>query len=867
MNRSRAIRRRIIAVLAALIVGALVLGVAVAAMVLRRPLPSHSGTVTAAVESEVRIERDARGVPHIYASTDEDLFYAQGYVHAQDRFFEMDYRRHVTSGRLGELVGEVEDALAADAVTRTLGWRHVAEQEWDLLSRETQSYLTAYAAGVNAYLEGREASELAMEYTVLGLQVSVTDPEPWTPIDSLAWLKAMAWDLIGNYDDELGRAATYQALGSVDRVDDLFPSYPYNRNAPIIPSPDSPVSESDTGAVVVDAAWEEAISSDAMLLAMEALGAVPELIGRGDATGSNSFVVAGEHTESGLPLLANDPHLGLGAPAIWYQVGLHCTEQSATCTFDVGGFSFSGMPGVIIGHNDALAWGLTNMGPDVADFFLERVHPDGTYEYDGERIPLETRTETVRVNGGEDRTLEIRSTHHGPLITWRVGGTEFITGTPVPAGSPTGGVDGYHVALQWTALEPGRTIEAIFAFNRARTAQDIARAAALFEVPAQAIVFATVSGDIGFQAPGRIPVRDEVEGPVPSDGTWPRPGWDPAYDWQGFIPSSELPSLLNPDEGFIVAANQAVTAPDEGPFLSADFDPGYRSQRIRALLNGVIDSGASISVDHANQIMLDTRNPLGEILIPSILRLELDDDFLQEAVDELEAWRDAGYPNDADSAGAAFFNATWAHLVLRTFGDEVGADQGLDGGSRWVQVVHGIIGQPQSPLWDDITTVSVTETRDEILLQSLKDARAHLTRSLGKTPSRWEWGDLHRTVLNHPILAPGVAPGPIAWLTSPAPFPTDGGIATVNANSWSVSLGEGNQLDFTSRSGPSMRMVVDLADLDASTWVVPTGVSGHPSSGNYTDQLAAWRDGEVFPWHWSEDSVAEASTNTLTLRP
>nr|NLD40933.1 penicillin acylase family protein [Actinomycetales bacterium] len=881
MTQSSPLRRRILVALAALLVGVLVLGATVVTIVLRRPLPHHSGTAETGVGSEVRIERDAQGVPHIYADTDADLFFAQGYVHAQDRFFEMDYRRHVTSGRLAELVGGAEEAIAADTVIRTLGWRHVAEQEWDMISRESQSYLTSYAAGVNSYLEGREPSQLAFEYTVLGLQVSVTDPEPWTPVDSLAWLKAMAWDLIGNYEHEINRAATYQALGDLERVEEVFPGYPYTRNASIVPGgsgvrvvPSADAATVDAGwgddagsPSVIDSSWREAIRSDAVGAAIQALDAVPSLLGRGTAVGSNSFVVSGEHTESGLPLLANDPHLGLGAPGIWYQVGLHCTAITADCTFDLGGFSFSGMPGVIIGHNDHLAWGLTNMAPDVSDFFLERVYPDGTYEHDGERLALETRTETIEVNGGDPRTIEVRSTHHGPLVTDTLGRTEFVTGSPVPAGSPPGGVDGYEVSLRWTALDPGRTMDAIFATNRARQPSDIARAAALFEVPAQAIVYATVEGDIGFQAPGRIPIRAEVPGPVPSDGTWPRPGWDSAYDWQGYLAADELPSLQNPDEGFIVAANQAVTAPDEGPFLTADFDPGYRSQRIRSLLGEAVGAEEALTVDAANEIMGDTRNPLGEILMPTIMRLEVEDPFLQEAMDELMTWRDEGYPNDADSSGAAFFNATWAYLAMLTFGDELGSAEGMDGDSRWVNAVHMIIGQPQNRWWDDITTVNVTETRDEVLLQSLTDARAHLTRVLGKNPSTWRWGDLHQTELFHPILTPSAAPAPIAWLTNPAPFGTDGGIATVNANSWSVSPGEDERLDFTSSTGPSMRMVVDLSDLDASTWVVTTGTSGHPTSRHYTDQLTAWRDGETFAWNWTEEAVAEASRTTFTLRP
>ncbi|HZK06234.1 MAG TPA: penicillin acylase family protein [Actinomycetaceae bacterium] len=864
MKDEGAFRRRILIAVAAFLVAVLALAVTISVIALRRPLPAHAGTIATDVGGEVRIERDARGVAHIYADNDSDLFFAQGYVHAQDRFFEMDYRRKVTAGRLSELVGESEEALNADRAIRTLGWRFVAEQEWPLLSRESQSFLTAYADGVNAYIAGREASQLGFEYMVLGLRVQVHNPEPWTPVDSLTWLKAMAWDLRSNYDEELERAASYQAVGDLNRIEEIFPGFPYAIHAPVLPSESSPVATSDPSGAVTSIRHGEALGSAAIQSAIAALEAVPTLVGRGDGIGSNSFVVSGEHTESGQPILANDPHLVLGAPNLFYQVGLHCTQQTPDCTFDVGGFSFAGMPGVIIGHNSDLAWGLTNMGADVTDFFLERVYSNNTYEYDGDRVPLERRTETIVVNGADPVQIDIRSTAHGPIISDIL--PEAITSTPVPAGSPSGGLDGYEVSLRWTALDPGRTVDAIFAMNRASTAEDVAGAAALFEVPAQAIVFATTSGDIGFQAPGRIPIRPVIEGPVASDGTWPRPGWDPAYEWQGFVASEDMPSVLNPGEGFVVAANQAVTAPGEGPFLGADVDPGFRSNRIRALLNGMFNGGGKIAVESANEIMLDSKHPIAEALVPIILQLELKDDFVADAVGVLAEWRDAGYPNDARSSGAAFFNTVWAHLVTRTFADELG-DQSSFGDARWIEVVRELLASPQNRWWDDVTTVSVTETRDEILLQSLQDARAELTNTQAKDPARWLWGDLHQAQFTHPVLSPSAAPAPIARLMNPAPFPVDGGTASVNATNWAVTFDERGRPDFSMTSGPAMRMVVDLADLDASTWVVTTGTSGHPSSGHFKDQLAAWRDGESYPWPWTEEAVTEASQHTLTLTP
>ena len=385
---------------------ALVATLVVAFVVVRRPLPEVSGEQQlSGLDAEVTVTRDARGVPTITATTSDDLFRAQGYVAAQDRFFEMDYRRHVTAGRLSELVGQNDDALEADKVIRTFGWRRVAEQEWDLLQPSTQAALQAYADGVNAYLEGKDPGAIAMEYSVLGRQVTVREPEKWDPVDSLAWLKAMAWDLRGNYDDELARAASFSSVGDVARVDELFPAYPQDLNQPILTAADLPptaITQTSAGVAPMDLGdpgLQAAVAS-----ATAALAAVPHLLGDGHGVGSNSWAVSGDLTESGKPLLANDPHLGISAPGIWEQVGLRCADVSADCPFDVSGFAFAGMPGVVIGHNAKLAWGLTNLGADVTDFFLERV--DGsTTRRDGGEAPITERTELIHVNGGADVRL------------------------------------------------------------------------------------------------------------------------------------------------------------------------------------------------------------------------------------------------------------------------------------------------------------------------------------------------------------------------------------------------------------------------------------------------------------------------------
>ncbi|HLS74142.1 MAG TPA: penicillin acylase family protein [Actinomycetaceae bacterium] len=858
--------QRLLIIIAAVLIVVLVAGVALAAVLVRRPLPDHGGSTTLEIlSSEVEVLRDEQGVPHIYADTDTDLFRAQGYVHAQDRFFEMDYRRHVTAGRVSELVGANEAAEAADSVIRTLGWRRVAEQEWDLLDAESQALFEAYAEGVNAYLDEREASQLGMEYTVLGLVTELSDIQPWTPIDSLAWLKAMAWDLAANFDQELGRATAAGALGGdVERVAELYPTYPEEQNLPILPPPDA---DSDSEASVEEASWHLDAATDAVESAHAALNASPRLLGDGEGLGSNSFVVSGEHTASGEPLLANDPHLGISAPGIWHQVGLHCREVTTLCTFDVAGFDFAGLPGVIIGRNAELAWGLTNMGADVIDFFLERVYDDGTYLRGEDRVPLTRRTETISVNGGDDIALSVASTDHGPIVSGILPSTAAAHHTPVPEGSPSPGFGGYAVALSWTALDPGRTGDAIFALNRATNADDVAAAAALFEVPAQNIVFATVEGDIGYQAPGRVPVRQEVDdGPVPSDGSWPRPGWDGRYDWAGFVPAGDMPRALNPEEGFIVAANQAVQPAGQGPHLTHDWDYGFRSQRLRDLITEAIDEGTPIDAEWANTAMNDNANPFAEALVPSLLAVEVSDDFVQEAVELLEEWAEGGYQQDPDSAAAAYFAAVWANLLELTFVDDLPGVLAPDGGSRWLAVVTRLLEDPTSSWWDDRRTVSIVESRDEILLQALMAARNELTQTLGKNPSEWQWSQLHVAAPQHPVLGSDV-PGLVSWYVNPSEVGVGGGSSIVNATSWHAGAAEDGRRDYSVTAIPSMRMAVELGDPDASRWVNFTGVSGHPASAHYEDQLPTWAEGGTYPWPFTREAVEEAATSTTTLTP
>ncbi|WP_446667328.1 penicillin acylase family protein [Janibacter limosus] len=821
--------------------------------------------------------RDARGIPHIYADTGGDLMRAQGYVQARDRFFEMDTRRHITAGRLAELVGE--PGVETDTVIRTMGWRRVAEQELPMLQPETRRALAAYTDGVNAWIEEQGSpSSMALEYTILSLSLPEYRVEPWTSVDSLAWLKAMAWDLRGNYTGELTRAAL-QGRVSDTMIAELYPAYPTAEHAPILSGKDwrpggakgevgaaraaegGPAAGSPADLVVRAGRLRAGRLRAGRLVRTSglvrsarhrgAIDAVPALLGRGDGIGSNSRVVSGDRSTTGAPLLANDPHLGVSMPGIWYQMGLHCREVSDACPIDVSGYTFAGVPGVVIGHNRDIAWGFTNLAPDVTDFYLEQITGD-EYLRDGRLRPLETRTETIRVAGGPSQQVTVRSTGHGPILSDAVPSVAAAGDEVEVEGRAT---SDYAVSFARTALRPTTTADALLGLNTASNWDEFRAAAKDFAVPSQNLVYADTAGHIGYRAPGQVPIRKGVGDNPP--GYVPAPGWDSAYDWTGFVPFDELPSSLDPPEGLVVTANQQVTA-STTPFLTTEWDSGYRSQRIHDLL----ESDEQVSPDKMARIQLDTDNGLAPALLGPLLEVELDDPFTEDARALLRDW-DGRQPAGAgeDAAAAMYFNAVWQRIVALTFNDDLPADLQASGGSQYWQAVTGLLDKPRSGWWDDRATAGVVEGRDEILRRALVDAALDLTRELGKDPATGRWDQLHRVTFRHRVLGGDTIPAPVRWLVNSGPHPVRGGSSTVDATGWDASQG------FAVTSAPSMRMVVDLGDLDASRWVNQTGASGHPFSDHYDDRVDDWLAGRTHPWPSSEAAVREGTEQTLTLTP
>ncbi|GAA3463943.1 penicillin acylase family protein [Saccharothrix longispora] len=820
--------------------------------VVRRSFPVVEGTLAVpGLHGPVEVLRDGFGVPRIYADDPHDLFLAQGYTHAQDRFWEMDVRRHITSGRLAELFGESQ--VVTDATVRTMGWRRVAEQELELLSPDARAHLRSYADGVNAYLAEHSGSEVGVEYAVLGLLVSDYEPEPWTPADSVAWLKAVAWDLNGTVTDQ-ARHAMLAASMPRETVDRLFPGYDFDRWEPTVqpgetsrdPEPIAP------GTTVPQSAGAARPDADEVLGALrgvtETATALDDLLGpRGEGIGSNAWVVSGKLTTTGKPMLANDPHLAPTMPGPWYQVGLHCRTTGPDCPFDVSGFSFAGMPGVLIGRNAAISWGLTNLGPADTDLYLERVVGDG-YEYRGEVVPLRTRQEVIRVAGGEPRTITVRSTAHGPILSDVVDRVR-ATGRDGRTPGVEPDADGYEVAIRWTALQPGRTIDAVFRLNAAHDWRSFREAASLFTAPAQNMLYADAEGHIGYQTPGLIPVRPS------GDGRYPVPGWTGEHEWTGFVPFDELPSALDPASGYFVNANNAVTAPSYPYLITKAWGDGNRSQRITDL----IKQGAPLDRDAMERIQADTRNANAATLTPALLATDVGPGTAP-ARDLLRGW---DFTQPADSAPAAYFNAVWRNLLRLLFVDELtnGAPKvDVDGGGQWFEVVRALLERPDDPFWTNETDPRGLRGRDAVLRAAMDDAARELTDRLGDDPRGWRWGDLHQLTLKNQTLG-SAGPAPLRRLLNRGPVGVPGGPAAVNANGWNAK--RGYEVNWV----PSMRMVVDWSDPDASRWINLTGASGHAFAEHYDDQTPLWQRDETTAWPFTRDAVVEAAQDRLTLTP
>ncbi len=801
-----------------------------ALVALRRPLPRINGEETVpGLQRRVQVLRDRWGVPHIYAETNADLFMVLGYVHAQDRLWQMDLNRRTGHGQLAELFGLI--ALSSDQFVRVLGLSRVARREMDLLDEESYSILDAYARGVNAFIESH-LNRLPLEFVVLRYQ-----PRPWEIVDSLVWGKVMALNQAGNWTTELLHARVVAMLGE-ERARELLPRY-LDEQPIIVPSGISYSCEIGAGA-------------------LRAAAKAAPFIGHPDAgQGSNSWVVGGQQSATGKPVLANDPHLALSMPVLWYEAHLNGGDYA------VGGATFPGAPGVIAGHNEHIAWGLTSAMADVQDLYIERFHADDRlrYEWRGDWKPAEVVHEEIAVKGRSQPVVEeVRITRHGPVVSSILappdGVLEGFEASSQTAGEASSGVE--EMALRWTALEPGRVIHAVLALNRARNWDEFRAALAEWSAPVQNFSYADVDGHYGYALAGMLPIRAQ------GDGKLPVPGWNGENEWTGYIPAAGLPAAYDPLEGFVVLANHRI-ATDAYAFskdLQGEWLNGYRAMRVRDLIKATPQH----TVTDSARIQIDVHSLPGLELARLIADLPLLDPLERQVRDMLVQWDGE---LRADSVGACVYTVLRYYLERRVYvelGDLRGATAGL-----------GVFGLVPSNTYMSrafpgiLARIAAAEDRNQhdpwlgegrtwngVLQECIALTVVELRERLGKDPRSWTYGRLHRLTLRHPLgSVPALSP-----VFNRGPWPANGDGDTVCMGHDPRDTAAGPLF-----VAPSYRQICDTSDWDASLSVLPGGQSGHPGSRHYNDMVQLWRSGKYHPMLWSRERIEEATVDTLILAP
>ncbi|HET6443066.1 MAG TPA: penicillin acylase family protein [candidate division Zixibacteria bacterium] len=802
----------------------------------RQAIPKTSGTVeVAGLIQPVEIVRDEYSVPHIYGQTPEDLFFAEGYVHAQERFWQMEFQRRLGSGRLSEIFGE--SSLETDRFLRHFDFRGSSEEIYASMGEEARIILDAYSAGVNAYIMDRSPSSLGLEFALLGLQGVKWEIEEWTPVDSLVWAYMMVFDQASRFN-ELEYLKVIATVGR-DMAGDLLP--PYRDDRPTIIQTEDLVSSQG----IPSSTFVELGEAEKSYLSALALGSEPELFGlaSGFASASNSMAISGELTDSGNAYLANDPHMGVQAPSLWYEVGAHCVPKSAACIYNFRGFSLPGVPGILIGHNDRIAWGLTNGAFDAEDLFIERINPDNPdqYEVNGDWVDMDIKRHEIVVRGwDEPDILNVRSTRNGVVAT-----DELIDQDPYSSGTEL-----HVLSYAWTALDPIRSVEGVFGVNGAQDWDDFNDALALFDAGKQNWIYADVEGNIGFILPGKIPIR------ASGDGTLPVPGWNDDYIWNGFVPYSQAPKVLNPEQGFIATANNLQVRDDAYLYDLGYFqDRGQRAERITQLIEG---HGGLLSIEDLQHIHTDNASVGAQEIMPYLENIEFDDPDVSSARDQLVDWDSQMLMDSPEAALFAFF---WTHLLNETYNDQLPDDLHVSGSNIDVDSMYHLLHEEDNPWWDDPRTSTVVELRDEILERSFVLAYEDGVEQIGEDLAEWRWGDLHQITYRNATLGnSGI--GLIEDLFNRGPFPTSGSNADViQKTCWAAGR------SFDVGCIPALRQVIDLGDLSRSTMVHNLGQSGHPMDEHYDDFIDPWRFFEYHPSNWDRVDAEAGNSDLLILEP
>jgi len=723
------------------------------------------------LQEEVSVIIDDWGVPHIFAQNEKDLYFASGYMQAQERMWQMELTRRAGFGRLSEIFGKM--ALERDKFMRNMGFEEAALNDFENLSPKMRELIASYCNGINAWMDSRKLN-WPIEFLVLRFR-----PEPWTPLDSLVVKEIMALMLCPDYKSEAVRGKLVESLGAEKALQILEEGIP------------SPPSES---AMV---SWQDML-------------AVPPF------QGSNNWVVSGNRSESGKPLLANDPHLQITLPPIWYEMHVNCPGLNAV------GVTLPGVPFIIIGHNPSVAWGITNSAADVQDLYMEKLDSSGNMYLDrGEWKPLFKKKQEIKIKGRrKPEEIEIRWTERGPIIT------------PIVIESQT------PLSLSWTIYEGGRTMEAFYLLNKARNWQEFSEALALFDVPSQNFVYADTEGNIGYYLSGKIPIR------AAQAAVFPFPGWKEEGQWQGFIDEDKKPNLFNPEEGYIVTANNKIV-PDGFPYyVSFDWDIPFRADRVRELLL----QKEKHSIESFKIMQNDVYTKEGEAFLPVFKDVEETDDNAGEALRLLKDWDLRMSSGKEPALFEAFINIFHAEV----FKDELGENFGdFDPSFRRKKAgILRLLSDPHSSWYDNTETPQV-ENREDIVRISLEQAHDKLEKKYGP-PDDWDWMRFHSIRFRHSL-----GEVPLFRFLNRGPYPLDGHAYTIRASFPA----------FGTSSGSSYRQIIDLSDFKNSICVLTSGQSGCFLSRFYDDQIPLWLEGQYHPMLFFPDDIRASSAGTLKLVP
>ena len=739
-----------------------------------RDFPRQQKLALPGLQQTVQVRFDDRRVPHIFAQNDHDLYYAQGYLTAHDRLWQMDFMTHVAAGRLAEIIGP--ERLEMDRFFRRMGMVYGAQHSLDSMMANpvTRTVLTAYSAGVNAYINSLAPKDYPFEYKLLNYA-----PEPWEPLKCSLLLKLMAFDLSGRSDD-LRMSNALDTYGPAV-VKELFPDYPRLED-PIVPV-DSPLGFKPEPVPPTPEAFRAALSDR-----------VPQHEPAPDL-GSNNFAVGAARSATGFPILANDPHLQLNLPSIWYQL------QLSAPGVNVYGVSIPGAPTIIIGFNQQAAWGVTNTGADVLDWYQIKFKDDTKrqYWYAGQWHPVRRVVERIKIKGQPDRLDTVLYTHHGPIV-YDEDQKPFLSQTPI------------RHALRWTAHDGANEVLTFYQLDRAHSYADYLAALAHYGSPAQNFIFADAAKDIAIRPNGRFPLKWPDQGKFILDGS------DPAYDWQGWIPADENPLSKNPARGFVSSANQTPVGPGYPYYLGwsfASWDRGHRINERLARMRGA-------TPDSLRLLQLDNLSLNARLMLPRLLALLPAQELAgnaQRTYQEMQRWN---YHYDADAIAPSIFELWYSQLGKRIWDDDFGQSAGAEMRYPGRDRTNTMILRQDTSRWFDDRRTSARETLSQLVRQSFQFATDSLTRKFGPLNDRWHWANQKSTDILHLAQLPGFGRMDLN---------VGGGANIVNA--------------ISERNGPSWRMVVALGPTPRAYGIFPGGQSGNPGSTFYDDMIDPWIAGQL----------------------